>query len=57
MMASPNAFLISSKLWFSGLLGWRGLKGKKWRKMTKISVSLRISGTLPHMIVVFGTHV
>ena len=32
-------------------------KAKKWPKMTKNSVSLCISGTVPHMIVVFGTHV
>ena len=29
MMTSPNGFFISSKFWFSGLLGGRGLKGQK----------------------------
>ena len=36
-MTSPNAFPISSKFWFSGLLGERGLKGQKnepkWQKI------------------------
>ena len=35
--------------------GW--VKGKKWPEMTKNFGPLRISGTVPHMIVVFGTHV
>ena len=62
MMISPDAFYISSKFWFSGSLGRvvcvcvcvggrGGRKSKKWPKMTKNSVSLRISGTVPHMIV------
>ena len=29
MMTSPNAFFISSKFWFSGLLGWKELKRQK----------------------------
>ena len=39
------------------IVGGRGLKGKKWPKMTKKIVSFCISGTVPYMIVVFGTHV
>ena len=31
------------------------VKGKKWPKMAKKIVSLHISGTVPHMIVVLGT--
>ena len=67
MMTSPDAFFIFSKFWFSGLLGeggWGGGKGGvggKGQKMAqndqKFFVPLHISGTVPHMIVVFGTHV
>ena len=32
-----------------------GKKGKKWQKV--MSVSLCISGAVPHIIVVFSTHV
>ena len=35
----------------------RGVKVQKWPEMTENSVSLFIPGTVPHMIVVFGTHV
>ena len=36
----------------------RTQKGKKWSKMTKnSSVLLHISGTVHHMIVIYGTHV
>ena len=54
-MTSPDTFFIFSKFCFSGLLGGRGLKGQKMAQMTKNYVSLHISGTVPHMIVVFGT--
>ena len=53
MKKSPKTFSISSKFWFSGLL--EGSKGKKWLNMTKNSVSVCISGTVPHTVV-FGTH-
>ena len=50
-MISPGVFLFFSKL----LLG--GLKGKKWPKWQQImSVELHISGSIHHMIVVYGTH-
>ena len=53
MMTSPDAIFKFSKFWFSGLLeGW---KSKKEQKI--LSVSRRISGTVPHMIAVLGTHV
>ena len=55
MIISPGFFLFFSKFWIFGFLG--GSNGKKWPKMTKKLVSLRISGTVPHMIMVFGTHV
>ena len=35
----------------------RGAKVQKWPEMTENSVSHFIEGTVPHMIVVFGTHV
>ena len=55
MMTSPDAFFIFSKFWFSGLLGeGGGVKGKKSPKMT---VLLCISGTVSHMILLFGAHV
>ena len=34
-MTSPNVFFISSKLWFSKLLGGRGLKGQKMAQNNK----------------------
>ena len=61
MMTSVDVFFIFFfKFWFCGLFGFGGegvKKAKIWYKMTKNSVSLRISRTVPHMIVVFGTHV
>ena len=57
MMISPNSFFIFSNFWFCGLLvGW---KGKKWPKMKKkiLSVTLHISVTIHHMIVIYGTQV
>ena len=36
MIISPGFFFIFSKFWFSGFSG--GWKGKKWPKMTKMSV-------------------
>ena len=61
MMTSADAFFISSKFWFSGFLGGGdGKGGGEWQKMAqndKKVVSLCISGIVPHMIKVFGTHV
>ena len=48
IMTSPDAFFIFSKFWFSGLLGVKN--DPKW---LKTFVSLCISGTLAHMILVF----
>ena len=42
-MTSPDVFFHFLKFWFCGLLVGEG-------------VELRISGTVPHMIVVFGTY-
>ena len=57
-MISPDAFFIFSKFWFSALLELRGFKGQKMAQNDKKnSVTLHISGTVPHMIMVFGTHV
>ena len=39
---------------FRLLAGGRAKYGPKWQNI--MSVSLRISGTVPHMIMVFGTH-
>ena len=55
MMTSSDAFSIFSKLGFSGLLGDKS--AKKARNDSKFCLSLRISGTVPHVIVVYGTHV
>ena len=49
-------FFIFSKFDFSGCC-WSKKAGSKWPKMTKNSVVLLISGTINHMIVIFGTHV
>ena len=52
---SPGIF-FSSEFWFSGSLRGRGRwKGLKWQNF--VSVSLLISVTVHHMIVIFGTHV
>ena len=50
----PALFFIVSKFWFFRLL--RGSKGNKWPKMVKNSVMTCISGTLHHIIFIFGTH-
>ena len=52
MMTSPDAFFIFSKFRLLGEGG--GVKGKK---SPKITVLLCISGTVSHMIVLFGAHV
>ena len=58
MMSYPVAFFIFSKFWFSGLLWGAGGKEQKMAQNDKKQfVSLCISGNVPHMIVVFGTHV
>ena len=47
-------FFIFSKFWFSGLLGGNRAKNSpKWQEI--MSVVLHISGTIHHMIVIFGT--
>ena len=54
---SPSFFYISSKFWFSGLFGRQ--KGKKQSKMRKKIpfVMLHISGTIHHMIFIYGTYI
>ena len=54
MVTCPVPFFIFPKVCFSGEQGKK--KGKKGLKITRKSVSLCISGTAPHMIVVFGAH-
>ena len=59
MVTSPDVFFIFFKFLFSGLLGegGGGVKGQKMAQNDKtFFVSLHISGTVPHVIVVFGTH-
>ena len=65
MVTSPDVFFIFFKFLFSGLLGegggggggGGGVKGQKMAQNEKtFFVSLHISGTVPHVIVVFGTH-
>ena len=61
-MCEMMTFLFSS-FWY--LIFWTVRRGrwkdKKWPKITTwqkiLSVSLCISGTVPYMIVVFGTHI
>ena len=56
MIISSVDFFSFSKLWFFGLLGRS--KSKKWLKPTKtLSFALYISGTMYHMILIYGTHV
>ena len=56
-MTSPDAFLKCSKFVFWVVRG-RGHKGQKMIQNDKKKIiSLRISGTVSHMIVVFGTPV
>ena len=48
-------FFIFSKFWFFWLLGGKRAKnGPKWKIIT--SVTHHISGTLHHLILIFGTH-
>ena len=54
------ASIFFSKFWFSGLLerrrgGKRAKNGPKWQK--NLSITLHISGTIHHMIVILGTYV
>ena len=49
-----------SKFWFSGLLlggGERGREGKREKMVQNLSVALYISGTVHHMIFIYGTRV
>ena len=55
-MTSPDVFFHFFIILVFWVVGGE-LKGKNWPKMTKKCVSLRISETVPHIIVVFGTHV
>ena len=56
MIIPPGVFFIFSKFWFFGL-SWKE-KGKKQSRITKNSVrhTLHISGTIHHMIFIYGTH-
>ena len=56
-MISLDAFLKFSEFWFWFVRGLgEGVKRQKMAQNGKKNVLLRISGTVPHMIVVFGTH-
>ena len=56
MIISTGVFFIISKFWFSGLLeGKRAKNSPKWQNIW--SVALYISGTIHHLIVIYGTHV
>ena len=50
-----------SKFWFSGLLlgggRERGREGKREKMVQNLSVALYISGTVHHMIFIYGTRV
>ena len=50
-------FSFFLKKLFSGLSGGMGKRTKNDPKQQQQFVSLHISGTVHHMIVVFGTHV
>ena len=58
MIKSPGVFFfffIFIKFLFSG---FSGVKGKKWTKLTKNYVCCTLySGTIHHMIFIYGTHV
>ena len=52
----PSRSKIFSNIWFVGSLGGKRKKiVQKWQKIPSVSL-LRISGTVYHMIVIFGTH-
>ena len=53
-MTSPDVFFIFFKFWFSELLV--GKRAKMAQNDKKLCLSSRMSGTVLHMIVVFGTH-
>ena len=53
MIISPGVFFIFSKYWFFGVLGEKCAKnGPKWQNI--LSIVLNISGTIHHMIVIYG---
>ena len=55
-MTSPDVCFIFLKFSFFGMLvGKRAKNGPKWQKI--LSVALNISGTIHHMIVIYGAHV
>ena len=56
MMISPGAFFIFCLFSFFGLLG--GVKGQKMAQDDKkiMSVALHISGTIHHVIFIYGSH-
>ena len=58
MFTSPDIFFSFSKVWFFRLLGGgkRTKNSPKWCKKFCL-VMLYILGTIPHMIVIYGTHV
>ena len=56
LIVSPGFFFIFFKFWFFLLLGGSKCKnGPKWQKT--LSVVLYISGSIHHMIFIYGTHV
>ena len=53
MTAYPDAFFIFKNFYFFVFLGGGGIA----QNDKKLCLSPRILGTVPHMIMVFGTHV
>ena len=54
MIISPDVFHFF-KILICGIV--RGVKGQKSVQNDILSVTLHISGTIHHMIVIYGTHV
>ena len=57
MMISPGAYFIFFYVFF--FWAFRGVKGQKMAQDDKkfMSVALHISGTIYHMIFIYGSHV
>ena len=56
MVVSPGVFLFLQNFGFLGFQGGKNAKNcPKWQKI--LSFTLHISGTIRHMIVIYGTHV
>ena len=56
MVISPGIFSIFQNFDFLGCLGWGGGGGERAKNDKKFCVAPYISGTIYHMIFIYGAH-